>query len=154
METTQATTAEGELVLHLYDLRREAEMRKARNWFAGEFRPQSFADIEKTMMQFDSQQSHWFRQVLSYWDMAAALVQHGALDRTLFTDTCGEAWMCYAKLKPFLEECRSKFSPTFLSNLEKVIEGSPEGREHLQRTQEMIARFSAGAEQRTRKPAA
>jgi hypothetical protein len=129
-------------------------MRKARNWFAGEFRPQSFADIEKTMMQFDSQQSHWFRQVLSYWDMAAALVQHGALDRTLFTDTCGEAWMCYAKLKPFLEECRSKFSPTFLSNLEKVIEGSPEGREHLQRTQEMIARFSAGAEQRTRKPAA
>jgi hypothetical protein len=154
METTQATTAEGELVLHLYDLRREAEMRKARNWFAGEFWPQSFADIEKTMMQFDSHQSHWFRQVLSYWDMAAALVQHGALDRTLFSDTCGEAWMCYAKLKPFLEECRSKFSPTFLSNLEKVIEGSPEGRENLQRTQEMIARISAGAAERARKPAA
>jgi hypothetical protein len=154
METTQATTAEGELVLHLYDLRRETEMRKARNWFAGEFWPRNFAEIETTMMRFDAPQSHWFRQVLSYWDMAAALVQHGALDRTLFTDTCGEAWLCYAKMKPFMQECRSKFSPTFLSNLEKVVEGSPEGREHLQRTQEMIARMRSTNEERTKRPAA
>jgi hypothetical protein len=148
METKQATTADAELALHLYDLRREAEMRKARNWFAGEFWPQSFSDLEQTMMQFGSPQSRWFGQILSYWDMAASLVLRGALHPGLFHDTCGEAWFCYAKLKPFLQEGRTKFSPEFLANLEKVIEGSAEGRERLQRMQENLVRFRTMAEER------
>jgi hypothetical protein len=148
MENTHATTAEAELVLHLYDLRREAEMRKARNWFAGEFWPHSFSDLEQAMMQFQLQQSHWCRQVMSYWEMAASLVLRGTLHPGLFHDTCGEARFCYAKLKPFLKEGRTKFSADFLVNLEKVIEGSQEGRERLQRMQENIARWGAMAEER------
>jgi hypothetical protein len=148
METTQATTADGELALHLYDLRRETEMRKARNWFGAEFWPRSFSDIEQIMGQFASQHSRWFGQILSYWDMAAALVLRGALHPGLFNDTCHEAWFCYAKLKPFLQECRTKFSPEFMANLEKVIESSEEGRERLQRMQENIARFRTMAEER------
>jgi hypothetical protein len=148
METNQATTAEGELALHLYDLRRETEMRKARNWFAAEFWPRSFADMELIMSQFGSPQSRWLGQLLSYWDMAAALVLRGALHPGLFNDTCHEAWFCYAKLKPFLQESRTKFSPEFLANLEKVIEGSVEGRERLQRMQENIAQFRTMAEER------
>ena len=122
MENTHATTAEAELTLHLYDLRREAEMRKARNWFAAEFWPRSFSELEQTMMQFQSPQSHWCRQVMSYWDTAAAFVVRGALQPGLFYDTCGEAWFYYAKLKPLIQEARAKFSPEFLSNLEKAIE--------------------------------
>ncbi len=148
MDTTHATAADAELTLRLYDLRRETEMRKARNWFAGEFSPRSFSDLEQTMMKFDSPQSQWFRQVLSYWDMAAALVLHGAFHPGLFYDTCGEAWFCFAKMKPFVQECRTKFSPDFLSNLEKVVEGSAEGRKRLQETQERIARFGAMVEER------
>jgi len=148
MEITQATTAEGELTLHLYELRRETEMRKGRNWFMGEFWPRSFNDIEQTMGKFESPQSHWFRQLISYWDMAASLVQRGALNPGLFHDTCGEAWMCYAKMKPFLQECRTNFSPDFMANLEKVIEGSVEGRERLMRTQEMLTRFRTMAEEK------
>ncbi|MFB3813225.1 MAG: hypothetical protein ACE14L_03865 [Terriglobales bacterium] len=148
MEATPATTAEGELVLHLYDLRRESEMRKARNWIAGEFWPRSFSDLEQTMMRFDSQQSAWLRQVLSYWDMAAALVLRGSLNPGLFYDTCGEAWFTYAKLKPFIQEARTKFNaPEFLANLEKAIEGTAEGRERLRRQQENIARFAELVEQ-------
>jgi hypothetical protein len=148
METTQATTAEGELALHLYDLRRESEMRKARNWFAAEFWPHSFSDIEQTMMQFGTPQSRWLGQVISYWNMAASLVERGALHPGLFSDTCHEAWMCYAKLKPYLQECRSKFSPDFMFNLEKVIEGSAEGRERLKHMQENFARFRSMAEEK------
>lgn len=148
MESTHATHADAELILRLYDLRRETEMRKARNWFAGEFWPRSFSDLEQTMMQFDSPQSHWLRQVMSYWDTAAALVVRGTLHPGLFYDTCGESWFVYAKLKPFLQEARTRFSPEFLANLEKVVEGSSEGRERLQHMQENIAQFSAMVEKK------
>jgi hypothetical protein len=72
-------------------------------------------------------------------------VVRGSFHPGLFYDTCGEAWFCYAKLKPFVSEARNKFSPEFLSNLEKAIEGTPEGRERLQRMLENIARFGAMA---------
>ena len=85
METTHANATDAQLTLQLYDLRRETEMRKARNWIAGEFWPSSFSDVEQTMMQFQTPQGHWCRQVLSYWDMAAALVNRGALHPGLFT---------------------------------------------------------------------
>jgi len=149
-ETHAATAAQGELVLHLYDLRRETEMRKARNWFAGEFWPQNFSDLEKTMMQFGSPQSRWFGQMLSYWDMAASLVVNGALPPKLFYDACHEAWFCYAKMKPFVQEGRTKFSPDFLVSLEKVVEGTAEGRARLKQMQENFVRFRAMAEERSK----
>ncbi len=151
METTHTTTADAELVLRLYDLRRECEMRKAREWFAGECWPRSYSELEQIMMQFGSPQSRWFSQVLSYWDMAAVLVVRGALHPGLFYDTCGEAWFCYAKVKPFLQDCRNQFSPEFLANLEKVIEGSAEGRERLQRMQDHIAGFRKMIEEKQQK---
>ena len=154
METTHATTADAELILRLYDLRREAEMRKARNWFAGEFWPRSFAELEQTMMRFETPQSRWIGQVVSYWEMAAALVIRGALHPGLFYDTCGEAWFYYAKLKPFVQESRKKFSPEFLVNLEKTIEGSAEGRERLRQVEQHIAQFRAMAEEHKKHPPA
>jgi hypothetical protein len=147
MENTKATAADAELVLRLYDLRRESEMRNARNWFAGEFWPHSFSDLEQTMMQFGSPQSRYLGQVMSYWEMASSLVVRGALHPGLFYDACHEAWMCYAKIKPFLKECRAKFSPDFMVNLEKAVEGSAEGRKRLQETQERFVRFAAMIEE-------
>jgi hypothetical protein len=148
MESTQATHSDADLALRLYDLRREAEMRRARNWFSGEFWPRSFSEVEQLVTQYGSLQNGWFRQVLSYWDMAAAFVLRGTLHPGLFHDTCGEAWFCYAKVKPFVQEARAKFnSPEFAANLEKVIEGSAEGRERLQRMQENIRQFSAMVEE-------
>lgn len=143
MENNRANATDADLILRLYDLRRETEMRKARNWFAGEFWPATFAELENIMMQFGSPQSRWFGQILSYWDMAAALVTHGTLAPALFYDACHEAWFCYAKMKPFLAEGRRKFDPEFLVKLEKVIEGTPEGRERLLRMQDHIAQFQS-----------
>jgi hypothetical protein len=133
-------------------LRRETEMRKAREWFGGEFWPRDFSDLEQLMMGFGSPQNRWLRQVVSYWDMAATLVLRGALHPGLFFDTCGEAWFTYAKLKPFVQELRARFnSPEFMANLEKVIEGSADGRERLQRMQENITRFAAMMEENKKK---
>jgi hypothetical protein len=148
-ETHNATAADAELILRLYDLRREPEMRKARNWIGAEFWPQTFADFQSIAMAFGTQENAYFRQVLSYWDMACSLVAHGALNLGLFVDTGGEALFVYAKIKPFLAEARTALNrPDYLANFEKVMEGTPESRDRLIRVQQNIARLLQGLQQK------
>ena len=135
---------EAALILQLYDLRREETMRTARNWYAREFNPESMADIEKT---FFGEHSGYLRMVASYWDMAAALVNNGAIGAQLFNETNGEQFLVFGKLEPFLKDIRSGFGPAFLINLEKLIDATPGGRERATNTRErmkaMRARFLA-----------
>ncbi|HEY3837352.1 MAG TPA: hypothetical protein VGL72_12305, partial [Bryobacteraceae bacterium] len=93
--------AEAELILKLYELRREETMRAARDWFFRDFNPSSLADLNTVMF---SEHSGHVRMVMSYWDMAAALVNHGAISVDLFTDTNGEHIGVFAKLEPLLPE--------------------------------------------------
>jgi hypothetical protein len=132
----KATGQDGQLVLELYDLRREAEMRKARNWFTTEFWPQSADDIIKVAQAFPSQENAWMRQVGGYWDMAASLVLQGALHEELFLQPgiSGEMFFIFAKVYPFLKEVRQKLnSPEAFINIEKVATGSKTGRKRLAR---------------------
>ncbi len=125
-----------DLILKLYDLRREPKMREARNWIFG-FNPTSVDEYFKTMM--DPEVGGLLRMVVSYWDMAAALVNHGAIDPEMFNDTAGEHLFVFAKLEPILADLRERFqSPDILKNLEKVILDDPKGAEKLARTKEMI----------------
>ncbi len=125
-----------DLILKLYDLRREKKMRKARNWIFG-FNPTSADEYWQTMM--DPEVGGYLRMVTSYWDMAAALVNHGAIDADLFNDTVGEHVMVFAKVQPFLAELREKFqNPEAFKNLEKVIFDAPNGSEKLAKTQEWL----------------
>ena len=117
---------EASLILRLYELRREETMRKARDWCFLEFNPESMADINSVMF---GAHSGYLRMVMTYWEMAAALVNHGAIGMELFRDTNGEHISVFAKLEPFLEECRAAFSPRFLSNLEKLVDATPGARE-------------------------
>jgi hypothetical protein len=119
---------EASLILKLYDLRREETMRKARDWFFREFNPQSLADMTALMF---SENSAYVRMVLSYWDMAAALVNHGAISVDLFNETNGEHLGVFSKLEPILEEARAAYDPKFLSNLEKLVDATPNGRERI-----------------------
>ena len=129
---TQATTADAQLILQLYDLRREAEMRKARTWYAATFSPQNADDLIK-ITGAPGGESAWLRQVLSYWEMAAALVNHGALNEELFFDTCGEMWFVLGKIQPFLQEFREKSqSPYMLQIVEKLATKTDVGRARLQ----------------------
>ena len=132
----KATAHDAQVVMQLYDLRREAEMRKARNWFTAEFWPQSADDVLKVANAFPGQENAWMRQVGSYWDMAASLVLHGAINEELFLEPgiCGEMFFIFAKVYPFLKEIRAKMNnPDVFANIEKVATGSKLARKRLER---------------------
>lgn len=123
-----------DLILKLYDLRREATMREARNWMFT-FNPTSAEDVEKTMM--DPQVGAYLRMVLSYWNMAGALVNHGAIDADMFNETVGEHIGVFTKIEPFLEDLREKWQmPDAFKNLEKVVLDRPDGAELVARNRE------------------
>jgi len=126
---------EADLILKLYELRREPTMRTARNWYFLEFNPESMEDFNKTMF---SEHSGHLRMVASYWDMAAALVNHGAISLELFNETNGEHIAVFAKLEPFLGELRASMSPKFFLNLEKLIEATPDGRKQVTAARERM----------------
>lgn len=141
------TTADAELILKLYDLRREAELRKARNWWLG-FWPNSSDEVLKIATALGSQENNWLRQVMGYWEMAASFVLHGVVSRELFLEGSfsGEMFFLFAKIEPFLKELREKMnSPQMFGNVEKVIMTSQGGPERLKGTQERIAALRKAA---------
>ncbi len=123
MEATLATAQDAELVLKLYDLRREATMRRARKWLTVEFNPQSFEELAVVMRGWGTEENAWLRQVTSYWEMAATFVLHGALNGDLFLDCNGEPLYIYAKFRPFLSEARG-LNPNFLMHTERLVQES------------------------------
>ncbi len=133
----KASATDAQLIMQLYDLRREAEMRKARNWWIGEFWPESADDFLKVSGAMGSQENNWLRQVAGYWSMAASFALQGALNEDLFLQPAvsGEMYFLLAKVHPFLKELREKLGdPQFFGNIEKVITGSKFGRERLKFT--------------------
>ena len=115
--------AEAELILKLYDLRREGVMREARNWFFM-FNPKN---VDEIMDVLTSDKSGHYRMVISYWDMACSFVNNGAIDAQMFNDANGEHLFVYAKLEPFLPALREEMgNPNFLGHLEKVVKECPD----------------------------
>jgi len=131
-----------ELILKLYDLRREEKMRAARNWIFS-FNPTSAEQYTQTMM--DPEVGGYLRMVTSYWDMAATLVNYGAIDADMFNETAGEHVMIFAKIEPILADLRTMWEmPDALKNLEKVIMDSPNGAEKVKKTQEWMKSMAGG----------
>src|ERR1700683_4317890 len=114
MERMLATPADAEIVLKLYQLRTETEMRKACAWMTGEFWPATAEEFFAVASNPVDPHNAWLRQVLTYWEMAAAMVLHGAVSAELFVDCNTEGFFLLAKLSPILEGIREK-SPGFLS---------------------------------------
>lgn len=134
-----ATAADAQIILHLYDLRRDREMRKARHFISAEIWPESAEEVLRIARDYPSPENTWLRQVTSYWEMAASFVLRGALHEGLFFDASGEMYCVYAKFKPFLAEIRQKL-PYFLLTVEKVVMNTPEGRKRLERLEKRLAR--------------
>jgi len=128
-----------ELILKLYDLRREAKMREARSWIIGFF-PETAQDVLKAMI--DVETSAYYRMVVSYWDMAASFVNHGAIDEEMFNDSAGEHIVVFSKIEPFLSELREMTgNPNMLGNLEKLIMRQPEAKAKLSKSRETMKRW-------------
>jgi hypothetical protein len=136
------TPADAELILKLYDLRREAEIRKARNWWFANFWPENADDFMKVALAVGTQENNWLRQVAGYWDLAASLVVHGTLNETLFLEPAfsGEMFLIFAKIHPFLKEVREKMqNPWMLANVENVIKKSKASQERLKLVEQRMA---------------
>ena len=123
-QSSLATPADAEIILKLYELRREEEMRKARAWVIGEFWPASAEDYFAVIGNGADPHNPWLRQVISYWEMAAAMVLHGAVSAELFVDCNGEGFFLLAKFSPFLDTIRERY-PTFLVKTSDLVKRFP-----------------------------
>ncbi len=128
-----------ELILKLYELRREEVMRQARNWFGG-FNPTS---AEEIMNAARGEHSAYYRMVTSYWEMACSFVDHGAIDEDMFNDANGEHVFIFAKLQPFLGELRAMTHPEALKHIEQIVMRLPEAEKLMERMREMSKMVAA-----------
>lgn len=133
-----STPQDADLILKLYDLRREATMREARNWMFT-FNPTSVQDIIDVMI---SEHSGHYRMVVSYWEMAAAMVNNGSIDEKLFHEANGEHLFVYSKIAHLIPELRALFgSQEFLLNLETLVKRIPNHEEKITAMRERMKKF-------------
>jgi len=121
MERMLATPADAEIILRLYELRREPVMREARAWVGGAFWPTTAEDYFAVAANPADPHNAFLRQVLSYWEMAAAMVLHGAVSAELFVDCNGEGFYLLAKFAPILDAIREK-NPAFMIKTSELIQ--------------------------------
>jgi hypothetical protein len=127
----QATYDDANLLLKLYELRREEKMREARAWFVANFKPKSFDEMLK-LCPPGSPESAKMRQVITYWDMAASFVSMGVLNAEMFFASNRECLLVWVRVKPYLPEMREKYAdPHHFKNLETV---GTMNLDHLNRT--------------------
>lgn len=120
--STKPTHEQAQLHLQVYDQRREAKLRQARDWFFQNYHADSLADAMRIAAP-GSEGGTYFMMVVSYWEQACALLNYGLLHDDLFFETSGEFFAVWERVKPTLAEVRAQWSnPQFLGNIEKAAE--------------------------------
>jgi len=113
---------DAELLLRIYDLRREEKLRRAREWFIREFRVDSFEEL-RSRFPAGSEGHTFFRMVVSYWEMVASIVNHGLIEETFFFENTGEVWVVWDKIKHLAPGARKLYENPFVwKNLETLGE--------------------------------
>jgi L-rhamnose mutarotase len=117
---TQATYDDANLILRLYELRREEKLRRAREWFSANFHAASPEDVQRIAPP-GSDENAYFRMVVSYWEMVAALVTAGVLNQDLFFQTNGELLFVWERVRELVPAFRAMMkNPNAWRNLETV----------------------------------
>ena len=138
----KSTIDDAQLILKLYDLRREPELRKARQWWLITFWPKNADDFVKVATALGSEENNWLRQVGGYWGIAVSFVLSGVASEELFFQLsfCGEMYFIFAKVRPFLKEIREKMNnPDLFLTIEKAIMGSKLARRQFERVEARVA---------------
>ena len=121
------THADAELLLHLYELRRDPELRKARQWFLTEFHAESWTEIKLRYLTHTDEDRH-FRMTTSYWEMVGTLVNRGVLHDELFFDHTGVDIVTWERCKAWIAEARADIRPTYLYQFERLVAAHQEFR--------------------------
>lgn len=117
----KVTHDQADLLLRLYEIRREPKMREARDWYFSKFHPATLEDIQK-QAPMGSPESAFMRMVISYWEMAASMVNRGLIDETFFFENTGEQWFIFERIRPFVSAMRERSkNPHMYGNLEKHV---------------------------------
>ena len=144
----EVTHEQVNLMLRLYEMRRESVMREARSWFLANFHPRSAEDVMKICPP-GSKENAYLRQVASYWEMAANIVSRGLIDEEFFFENSGEQWVVWEALRPIATEWRTAFkNPHAWEKLEqhcKRLEAWREKRSpgSTEAMRQMLARMAA-----------
>jgi hypothetical protein len=115
------THADADLLLRLYEMRREPELRRARQWFLTEFRGEDWTEIKLRYLTH-SDEDRRFRMTTSYWEMVGTLVNRGVLHPDLFFDHTGEDIVTWERCKPWIAAARADIRPTYLYQFERLVE--------------------------------
>ena len=120
-----ATTADAEVVMRLYELRREETLRKARYFMIFAFQPKTLEELRAVSRDIRATENALWRQALSYWEMAASFVLRGAVDADLFLDSNGEGILLYAKFHHFHAETEKETGNPFMRQTAALIAKYP-----------------------------
>lgn len=132
-------------ILKLYELRRDEQMRAARQWYFSDFAPTSAMDII-ALYRGGERASANFRMVTSFWDTAASLVLNGGIDRKMFLDANTEHVFIFAKIADYLPEVRELFrEPDFLIHLEGLVRALPDFESKMESRKRLIAIWTRSA---------
>jgi len=123
-----ATTGDAEVVMRLYELRREETLRDARRFMIFDFNPKTLEELRAVSRDVTSKENAAWRQVLSYWEMAASLVLRGAVDPDLYFDSNGEGIVLYAKFHHFHAETEKESGNPFMWQTAALIAKYPTAR--------------------------
>jgi hypothetical protein len=115
------TNEQVNLMLRLYEDRREPRLREARDWFSANFHAKTQEDVTRVCPP-GSKENTCMRMVLGYWEMVASIVNRGLIDEEFFFESNSEQWAVWEQVKPMIAAWRAMFSnPNFLANLEKHV---------------------------------
>jgi len=132
-----------QLILKLFELRRDPIMREARNWFVRDFNPVTIADVQAAL---GGPHNPHLRMVVGYWDMACSFVVHGAVDRQMFLDANAEVFATFSKVHPLLAEIRAMApQPGFAKHIEEVVMSVPGVEERLEKLRQRFRAMAAAA---------
>jgi hypothetical protein len=120
-----ATAADADLILKLYEIRREETLRSARRFLVFDFQPKTLEELRAVSRDITSKHNAAWRQTLSYWEMAASFVLRGALDADLFLDSSVEGILLYAKFHHFHAETEKQSGNPFMAKTAALIAAYP-----------------------------
>jgi hypothetical protein len=135
------------LILQIFEMRREAVLREARQWFVRDFNPETIDDVKAALA--GAHNAH-VRMVTGYWDMACSLVTHDAIDRQMFLDANTEIFATFAKVQHLLPEIRQiAAGPGFAKHIEQVVMSVPGIEERLEMLRGRFRAMAAAAAKET-----
>ena len=116
----QATYDDANLILRLYELRREEKLRRARDWFGRNFHASSLEEVQQ-LCPWGSEENAYFRMITSYWEMTASFVTAGVLNQDLFMESGGELLFVWERIRELAPQMRAAYqNPNNWKHMEQV----------------------------------